>query len=534
MVDRIVAWFRALPQKLIEWWEKFSRRQKITIAAIAIATVFAFAVLIFAVTRPEYVKIYTAETAKQANEVIGLLEGEEIEYVTSEDGLEISINRKDYTKANLLLGSNNISTDAMSIDNVTNGNFFTTESNTQKRYIVYLQDFMEEELESYSFVNKASVQLSLPEENGTLIAQNKEAYAAVNLELSDVCTRENAEAIARFVATALGNDTTEHVTILDSDGNLLFAGTNDNSTYGSASSQYALQEQVANSMRSEVIRVLTATNQFSSIEAAVNVVLDNSYTEKANHLYWPDEDKDQGVLASKDIYQSDSSGGVSGVPGTDSNTETGYEYEDNEYSNAHVVEESYDYLPNESTLLQQIPAGAIKYDESSLSVTTLTYKVIREDDVKDQGLLEGITWDQYKLNNDVRTKLEVDPDLVQAVSTATGIGVEHITILSYEEPFFVDHEGLAMDITDILTVLLILLILGLLAFVILRSMRQAREEEPEPEVSIDEILQSTPQEELEEIGVEDKSEARKIVEKFVEDNPDAAANLLRNWLNEDI
>ena len=35
------------------------------------------------------------------------------------------------------------------------------------------------------------------------------------------------------------------------------------------------------------------------------------------------------------------------------------------------------------------------------------------------------------------------------------------------------------------------------------------------------------------IGVEDKSEARRIVEKFVEDNPDAAANLLRNWLNED-
>jgi flagellar M-ring protein FliF len=33
--------------------------------------------------------------------------------------------------------------------------------------------------------------------------------------------------------------------------------------------------------------------------------------------------------------------------------------------------------------------------------------------------------------------------------------------------------------------------------------------------------------------VEEKSEARRIVEKFVEDNPELAANLLRNWLNED-
>jgi flagellar M-ring protein FliF len=287
-------------------------------------------------------------------------------------------------------------------------------------------------------------------------------------------------------------------------------------------------------MRDEVIRILTATNQFSSIDAAVNVVLDNSYTENANHLYWAPEGREEGMLASKDLYNSTNEGGISGEPGTDSNTETSYQYEDNQYSSSAVTEESYDYLPDESTMLQQIPAGAIKYDQSSLSVTTLTYRMVREDDVKEQGLLDGITWEQYKINNDARTKLEVDPDLIQAVSTATGIGVKNITILSYEEPFFIDHTGLAMDLTDILTLVLIVLIMGLLAFVIFRSMRQAGQEEVEPEVSIDEILQSTPQEELEEIGVEDKSEARKIVEKFVEDNPDAAANLLRNWLNEDM
>ncbi len=534
MVDRIVAWFRALPNKFIAWWEKFSRRQKITIVSLAIATIIAFAVLIFAVTRPEYIRIHTAESAKEAQEVIDLLEGEDIAYITSEDGLQISIKREDYTKANLLLGSNSITTDAMTIQNVTDSGFFTTESNTQKKYIVYLQDFMKKEIESYSFVKSANVQLKIPEEDGTLISQNKESYAAVQLELSDVCTAENAQAMARFVATALGNDTTENVTILDTDGNLLFAGTNETSTYGAASNQYALQAQVSKSMRDEVIRILTATNQFSSIDAAVNVVLDNSYTENANHLYWAPEGREEGMLASKDLYNSTNQGGISGEPGTDSNTETSYQYEDNQYSSSAVTEESYDYLPDESTMLQQIPAGAIKYDQSSLSVTTLTYRMVREDDVKEQGLLDGITWEQYKINNDARTKLEVDPDLIQAVSTATGIGVKNITILSYEEPFFIDHVGLAMDLTDILTLVLIVLIMGLLAFVIFRSMHQAGQEEAEPEVSIDEILQSTPQEELEEIGVEDKSEARKIVEKFVEDNPDAAANLLRNWLNEDM
>ena len=100
MFDRIVSWFRDLPKKFNEWWEKFSRRQKITIISLTIAMIIAFAILIFAVTRPQYVKIYTAETAKEANGVIDLLSGEDIEYITNVEGNEISIKREDYTKAN--------------------------------------------------------------------------------------------------------------------------------------------------------------------------------------------------------------------------------------------------------------------------------------------------------------------------------------------------------------------------------------------------------------------------------------------------
>ncbi len=47
------------------------------------------------------------------------------------------------------------------------------------------------------------------------------------------------------------------------------------------------------------------------------------------------------------------------------------------------------------------------------------------------------------------------------------------------------------------------------------------------------LLQSTPESELEDIEVESKSETRKLIERFVDENPEAVANLLRNWLNED-
>ena len=534
MVDRLMAWIKSIPTRFINWWEKFTSRQKTAIIIMAVVVIAAFGILIFAVSRPTYKTIYTAESPKEAQEVIDLLEENGYEYQLSDDGLVIAINKKDYTDVNLLLGSNDIYADSYGIENVTDGGFSTTEADKQRRYVLYLENLMEDTLESYNFVDEATVQLNIPEDDGTLIAQNTEKSASVLLSLSDECSTDTAAAMARFVATALGNETTANVVILDTDGRLLFSGSDESSTFGSASSQYALKEQVTNAVIADVKNMLVATNEFSNIEIAANIVLDSSYTEKSEHLYWGNpENGNQGPLASEDLYQSTNEGGVGGVPGTDSNTETTYVMEDNEYSTSSVTESSRDYLPNESTLLQQIPAGAIKYDESSITITALTYDVIKEEDVKNQGLLDGITWEEYKIANGERTKGTIDDDLYSAVSTATGIAIEDITIIHYIEPMFIDKEGLDIDSTDIITIVLIILILGLLIFVIIRSMKTAKVEEEESEISIEEILKSTPPEELEEIGVEDKSEARKIVEKFVEDNPDAAANLLRNWLSED-
>ena len=71
------------------------------------------------------------------------------------------------------------------------------------------------------------------------------------------------------------------------------------------------------------------------------------------------------------------------------------------------------------------------------------------------------------------------------------------------------------------------------AFVVIRSMRSQKEEEPEEELSVETLLQSTPEEELEDLELEGKSEERLLIEKFVDENPEAVANLLRNWLTEE-
>ena len=135
--------------------------------------------------------------------------------------------------------------------------------------------------------------------------------------------------------------------------------------------------------------------------------------------------------------------------------------------------------------------------------------------------------------NQERTKLEVDEDIVDLVAKASGIGAENISFIAYEEPMYIDAEGLPVSGTDIVQIILIVLILGLLIFVIIRSMRSEKVVVEEEEVSIEKLLDSIPEASLEELEVESKSETRRMIEKFVDDNPEAAANLLRNWLNED-
>ena len=64
-------------------------------------------------------------------------------------------------------------------------------------------------------------------------------------------------------------------------------------------------------------------------------------------------------------------------------------------------------------------------------------------------------------------------------------------------------------------------------------MRGEKQTEQPEELSVEDLLQSQPDVELEDIGTEQISETRRLVEKFVDENPEAVANLLRNWLNEE-
>ena len=157
-VDKLLEKLRELGNRILEWWNRFTTKQKTLIVMVVAAVVMAIAILLTVLNRPEYVLLKQCEDTTQAADVKALLEGEELKYTISDDGLQFKILKSQQSDAILLLGSNSIRTEGYSLENVTNGGFATTESDKQRQYKLYWEKYIEDNLlEPMNIVKHAHV-----------------------------------------------------------------------------------------------------------------------------------------------------------------------------------------------------------------------------------------------------------------------------------------------------------------------------------------------------------------------------------------
>ncbi len=536
MAERIQQWLKGLLDRLLAWWGKFNAKQKTLIISVAATVVVLIVVAVTILTQPKYKRLHISETAKETAEIETLLDENNITHRESEDGLIVEVLADQYTDAVILLGANNIPAVGADLSSVFDGGFSSTEADKTKKYTSYLQQYIADTLAGQDNIKQATVTLNIPENDGTLIREDKESYASVMLYLDNPedMTEEQAAGLARFVATSIGNDTTKNIVLMDSMGNMLYSGEDETSVTGGASTRLSYKAKYDSLVKAEIRDALVGAKIYDNVQVMPNLDLNWDQIKKTEHTYTPADGQDQGVLSHKDTYSQTAVNSNGDIPGTDTNGEITYEFQDHGYSNTTTDEESTDYLPNETITDTQSTGGVIQYDTSSIGITAIHYIVYNEDDLRAQGLLDGISFEEYRLANSERVKQEVDEDVYSVVSRATGIPVANIQIIAYDEPLFVESETRSFLESNALLIALVILILALLAFVVIRSMRAEKQPEEEEELALDTMLQSTQEvSTVEELDSENKSEMRLMIEKFVDENPDAVANLLRNWLQED-
>ncbi len=541
MMDQLIA----IKDKILEFWNKYTTKQKTVIISVALAILFALVLLGYFLTRPVYTELVTL-SGDTASEFDSELQSEGIKYKKESDSTGktvFSVEQSSYSDAVLLMGENKIASDeGMSWEDALDDNSLSdTQTERQTKVTLALQSSIRKGLLTFDGIEDATVYVNRPVDDGTIFSDEKETSVSASLKLASNSEMDSdtATALAYYLANAVGSTTTDNIVITDTTGNLLYGALEDNTLGGSVSSSSEYVEKLRKTFEKNVTDMLLKAGYDDVQIGSSNIKFDMDEVTELIKTYTTNEGQDQGLYSSSYNYKSTGESGTGGTPGTDSNgDETDDMISSDGSTNSEVILDKYEYLPNETVQNIKHEVGAVKPDESSIGIVLTQYNVVKEESLEEQGLLNDISFEDYVNQNSATTDLEVPEELTQLVAAATGIATNNITITIKQKPVYEAKETSSFGdhVTNYLMILLTVLIAGLLVFVIIRGTSPVEVTELEPELSVEDLLATTQEEQgpaLEEIELSDKSETRIMIEKFVDENPEAVALLLRNWINEE-
>ena len=539
MMDQLIA----IKDKLISWWNNYTTKQKTIITCVALAVFFLIVLLSYLLTRPTYTHLATLSDGALASKLSDALTEKGVNYEMDTDTsgtTSFQVEQSDYSDAVLTMGSQGIVDKDMTWEDALQSDMTTSSLEKHTKITLALQSSIKENLLNFDGVEDASVIIDRREDDNTIRSEKEETAVSVTLRVANgkEIETEVARAMAFYLTNAVGNTTTDNVVIVDTTGNLLYGAKTDNTLGGTVSGleDYKAKLQRTFAERTERILLKAGYDDAAVSEMAIDYNMDKVtelYTE-----YSVPEGQDQGYYSHSYEYKSNGQSGSGGTPGTDSNAEeTDYMLQNNGSTNTETVLNKYDYLPNEDVKNIEHEVGAVNQEESSIGIVLTTYRRVSEEALQEQGALDNMTFDQYIEQNSAVTPLDVPEGLVELVAASTGIAANNISIRVQEKPVFeaAEESSFVGSFTNYLMIILTVLIGALLIFVIIRGTSPVEVTELEPELSVEDLLATTAEEgeSLEEIEFGEKSETRTLIEKFVDENPDAVASLLRNWINED-
>lgn len=528
MTERI----KQIPKQLLEFWNKYSSKQKTIIISVVCTVFFAFILLFYLMGRTEYEVLRISESSQEASKVASLLEEEGIKYQLADDRLTISVDKKRLDDAVLILAGNDLPSTGITMDELLNNSLSTTNSDRTLKLNLFIQNQMRNYIKTMKGVKDAQVNYIPRENSNSILTTEEDTSASVLLTVEDDFEVATAETIAEVVASIIGNSSTDKIKVADQNGNLLFGGEEDLYS-GSANSNEDYKERLRNTFINNLYMGLLKSG-YEDAEIMPNLVFNMDKVSELYTEYSPAEGQDQGVYGHSYTYNSENAGSSGGVPGTTSNDGTDYMMPDANSSSGLVDIEEIDYLPNERVTNIEYEIGTIDAQQSSLSIVLRKITTHTQEELELNGTLEGTTFQEYALQNDDKIKTEVDPEIITMVSLASGIPENNIQITAYEQPVFVPKAEVIRSWTDYLQIILAVLIVALLVFVVFKGFGPVNVTELEPELSVEQLLATTKENQtIDDIEFNEVSEVRKMIEKFVDEKPEAVAQLLRNWLNDD-
>lgn len=212
-----------IQQSVKTFWNRLSSPQKIITVLAPLLVAVALISLITWAGRPQYVAIFTKLSDVEAGEITTKLKDLKADYQLADNGSTIMVTQQSAADLRLQLASAGLpSQSKFSFDSLNTMHLGETDADRKLRYVLGLQNELENTLKTLNGVQDARVHIVMPEPS-LFVDSQKAATTAVTLKLvpGTKLGDEQVRAVANLLAGSVEGLQTENVTIVDTSGNVL-------------------------------------------------------------------------------------------------------------------------------------------------------------------------------------------------------------------------------------------------------------------------------------------------------------------------
>ncbi len=515
-------------------WEELEKEQKqkvIIATTLVIATLIIF---IYMISKPSVVTLIDNQEFGTIIETKNSLDNVGIKYKLINGSKGITVKESDYMQAQLAIAQN-VSIDSKDFtfeDALNLTGMGTTQSFRRQALIEAQESKLRKALLTIEGVENAIITLDIPNSNNYIFESDDKATASAVLTTSRELSTTQANAVARLIQRSVLGLEQENIEIIDQNGNFIYSGSFETTVSGkNLEHELMKRNQIINDINAHL------KNLYDGVTVSTNLVFDWDEVERiSSTVTAPMQGNASGLISSQKLESSEVENSGAGLePGAKANNEViNYTMGGSGQSSGSTELSETEYKLNELETFEKVTPGLIDASKSSVTVFLTRNKILNQKYLEKNDLLNGMSWEEYKDTINPAETFEVDEATVLGIENAAG--VENVRVVGYTVPLFQDNVKTPINIQEIIIFVVLAILILLLGLLFVRNTKMDIIEEVEPELSVEDLLISSQIEEDSKIGeipLKEEDEIKAQVGKFVLEKPEMAAQLLRNWLNQE-
>lgn len=508
---------------------KYSRKQKLTLGALALGLVVVMTMLIIFLTRPNYVTLYRDIDLKTVSDVRTKLDELNIPYRINSDN-SISVPDTYINKARIDMAGAGLPEATFDYSSLIDRNsmFMSDDEKDQARNYA-LQNEIAKVIQSIPGVKRAFVNLSIPKTQEFILQENKmQAKASVFLSLDGSTDLDKAsiQGITMLVANSVEGLKPENVTVHGPNGQLLNEDIiNANNSTMSSQTNLDLQNKVKLDVEKSLTNFLAPIYGYENVSVMASVKLNFDTDNTQSKSYSPPIDGEtDGMVRSlqENTEKVENSQGAIGNPGVDANAEE----EVTDYATLDQNGLNSNYDKNERMINYELNEIVKTVEKAKGQIESLTIAVVLNKDSLEGG----------ELTEDQKTQI------ASLITAATGLETKSVEI--YAQSFNQDIQkalagatekgGIPVWVWIAFGVIALIPILAIGVYMVLKKRKEKKKEEEQSLLAATSQNAEISQEAVEQIEFEIKeSSKKKSIEGLIDTNPEIVTQLLKTWIDEE-